>query len=142
MTIIDAYTADQWYGILKELRKHEDAWNAFADGLDRMLKERVRAQMEKSAARRGVFGDPIDVPKMPVHVVMVNDRHTDPDVELFTDPDAAIDYARKYAEDEASRVDHREVMEQVPLPDGWLYCATYSLEDDSVWVLTKELRNG
>jgi hypothetical protein len=70
-----------------------------------------------------------------VYVVMMDDRHADPEPEVFTDQDAAIAYARKFAEGNGREVDEHEP------PPGWLYYATYSVESDSVWVLTKRLRS-
>jgi hypothetical protein len=71
-----------------------------------------------------------------VYVVMMADRHADPEPEVFTDRDAAVAYARKFAEDSG-----REVEEHDPPPGGWLYYATYSPESDSVWVVAKTLRS-
>jgi hypothetical protein len=75
---------------------------------------------------------------MMVYVVMMADRHADPEPEVFTDQDAAIAYARKFAEGGAHRPGDLEEHEP---PPGWLYYATYSSESDSVWVLTKKLRS-
>lgn len=75
-----------------------------------------------------------------VYVAMVNDRHTDPEPEVFATAEAAIAYARQEAQ-EGNR--HPEdYAERDPPPAGWLFSATYSVEGDSVWVLAKEVRHG
>ncbi len=70
-----------------------------------------------------------------LYVVMVNDRHTDPEPNVFSDPSAAVEYARATAKASARR---DEDFEETPVA-GWLYHATYSVEGDSVWVVEKEL---
>ena len=78
---------------------------------------------------------------MTVYVVVVEDRHVDVEFEVFTDQDAAVAYARKCAQEGADAVWHREVVEHNPdAVEGRLYYATYSVEDDSVWVVPKKLR--
>lgn len=72
---------------------------------------------------------------MKLYVVMVNDRHSDPEPFVFSTPEAATDFARREVNDYAQRP--ADVVEQQI--DGWLYCATYSPEGDSVWVLEKVL---
>lgn len=37
-----ALTADEWYAWLCGLRENEEAWNRFADALNRLLAERAR----------------------------------------------------------------------------------------------------
>ena len=80
---------------------------------------------------------------MTVYVVVVEDRHVDVEFEVFTDQEAAIAYAREQAEAGAAAVWHREVVEHNPdAVEGRLYYATYSVEDDCVWVVPKVLRSG
>jgi hypothetical protein len=67
---------------------------------------------------------------MKVYVVMVCDRHDDPDPVLFTDERSALDEARAAAQDLGCAVQ--------TTPDGWLFLATH-VEGDSVWVVEKEL---
>lgn len=71
---------------------------------------------------------------MKLYVVMVNDRHTEPYAEIFSDPERAVEWARSKAKEWASNGDYEE--EQV---DGCLFCARYSCEGDAVWVIEKEL---
>lgn len=72
---------------------------------------------------------------MQLYVAMVQDRHTDPNAEVFTSPEAAIAYARQQAT-EGSRGHGYEEAEI----RGWLFYASYSPEGDSVWVVAKQLR--
>jgi len=70
-----------------------------------------------------------------VYVVMIQDRHADPEPYVFSTAEAAIAYARQHALEYASSPDD---VEEEPV-DGWLYHARYSGESDSVWVIEKEL---
>lgn len=70
-----------------------------------------------------------------LYVVMINDRHTDPEPYVFSTPEAAIDYARSEAHEYARTP---EGVEEEPI-EGWLYYARYSGEGDSVWVIAKTL---
>jgi formylmethanofuran dehydrogenase subunit E-like metal-binding protein len=66
-------------------------------------------------------------------VVMVNDRHCDPEPELFTTAGQAIAYARSEAEQYARTP---EDVDETPI-EGWLYHASWGPESDSIWVLAK-----
>lgn len=66
---------------------------------------------------------------MDLYVVMVNDRHTDPEPHLFTTEDAALGYARETA--------RGWLVEYLGGADGWLYYAQHPTESDSIWVLKK-----
>ena len=70
-----------------------------------------------------------------VFVVMIEDRHCDPTVEVFSTEDAAINYAKavvdKYSRDKSDIV---ESLTDNIKRAGWLYHATYSCEGDSVRV--------
>lgn len=72
-------------------------------------------------------------PDTTVYVVMINDRHSDPEPYVFSTAERAIAYAKakalEYARDPGD-------VEEEPI-DGWLYHARYSVEDDSLWVLAK-----
>lgn len=72
---------------------------------------------------------------MKIFVVMIEDRHTDPDAVLFSTAEAAIDYAREYAADNASPIG--SVIELPVI--AWLYHARYTVEGDSVWVVEREV---
>lgn len=66
--------------------------------------------------------------KMDLYVVIVDDRHADPEPYLFSTEEAAMSYARQTAQD---------WLVEAETPDGWLYYATHRSEGDSVWVLAK-----
>jgi hypothetical protein len=69
-----------------------------------------------------------------IYLAVVNDRHTDTEVEPFTTAEAAIGYARARAAENSAdgRYEEAEIR-------GWLFYARYSVEGDSVWVVAKEL---
>jgi len=73
---------------------------------------------------------------MQVYVVIADDRHADPEPEVFTDPGKAIAYAREQA---VERAHEHDTIDDSDTPDGWLYHAVYCVEGDSVWVVEKEL---
>ena len=66
---------------------------------------------------------------MDLYVVMVNDRHTDPEPWLFSSEDVAMAYARRVARD--------WLVEQVGGADGWLFHAQHPTEGDAIWVTRK-----
>lgn len=70
-----------------------------------------------------------------VYVAMVNERHSDIEPYVFTTAEAAIAFACNIAHEYAS--DEVEVIEEDL--EGWLYCANWSAEGDSVWVVEKTL---
>lgn len=71
-----------------------------------------------------------------IYVVLVEDRHTDVDVEVFTDRSAAIAFAKQEALDNAR---HPEGIEEEDI-EGYIYYCRYSAESDCVSVVEKELR--
>ena len=72
---------------------------------------------------------------MKVYVLLINDRHADPEIQVFTTPEAAI-AAAKAAVTEYAR--HSEDIEEKQIAD-WLYFATYSCENDYVRVTECEI---
>lgn len=81
---------------------------------------------------------------MKIFIVVQEDRHTDPDVQLFSTEEKAIAYAKSVMEenkDQAQFVDEDEMY----LPDealddgGLLFHGTYSTEGDCVWVSSREV---
>lgn len=64
-----------------------------------------------------------------LYVVMVNDRHKDPEPYVFSTEDAAVDFARETA--------RGWLVEHLGGHDGWLFYAQHPTEDDSIWVLRK-----
>jgi hypothetical protein len=84
------------------------------------------ANQRRAEARRSIF------------VVITDDRHVDPAPEVFTERDAAVEYAQSQA---IALNHHPEYLDLLAdPPEGWLYLATYSSEGDCVWVVEKELR--
>jgi hypothetical protein len=63
-----------------------------------------------------------------LYVVMVNDRHFDPEPYLFSTEAGALGFARERARD--------WLAESAP-PEGWLFYADHPTEEDAVWVLVK-----
>jgi hypothetical protein len=66
-----------------------------------------------------------------VFVVVVEDRHADVEVEVWTDRDAAIARARALAEEYCR---HQDDLEEEPIK-GWEFYVRYSCEDDSIRVV-------
>jgi hypothetical protein len=73
-----------------------------------------------------------------VYVVVINDRHADLDVEVYTKPEIAIERARSWAK-QAINPDYPEDYQEQTIP-GWLFYAKYSPEDDYVRVHECELK--
>ena len=79
-----------------------------------------------------------------IYVVMIEDRHTDVDVELFVSEEGAIKRARgifnEYKNEEDEDEDIGEIeLDSDAIEDGWIYSAIYSCEGDSVSVRECEL---
>ena len=66
---------------------------------------------------------------------MICDRHADPEPYVFSTAEAAIAYASACA---LAYAHSPEQVEETSV-NGWLYYAKYSVEDDSVWVVEKEM---
>lgn len=77
----------------------------------------------------------------PIYLVILEDRHIDVEVTPFRDRDAAIARAREIAAEESRSDSSYEISELTPdmLDDGWLFHAVYSVEDDSVRVVQRDL---
>jgi hypothetical protein len=65
------------------------------------------------------------------------DRHIDPVIRVFDTPDAAIAFAKKFAQEEARGP---ESIEEEPV-QGWLYHVNYSSEGDHVYVTETTLND-
>ena len=74
---------------------------------------------------------------MTIYVVMVDDRHTDPEAHLFSHPRAAINFAKTqseiYGEPTAT------MSEEDLIAVGWLFCAQWERHGLSIWILPKEV---
>lgn len=76
---------------------------------------------------------------MEVYVVIIKDRHSDTEVQVFSDPDIAVNKARELAKEYCR---HLEDFEESKLnnymtQDGWLYHAVYSCEGDNIRVVKR-----
>jgi len=75
---------------------------------------------------------------MKIYIVVVQDRHSDPSFYPFTNPDKAIEVAKKLAKEYARfPEDYQE--HDCGKSQGWLFFADYSCESDCVMVVTTEL---
>lgn len=73
--------------------------------------------------------------KMDIYVVMVNDRHAEPEAYLFTNKKEAMEFAKATAESYCHDV---EDLKEIKI-SGWEYYIEYSCEADCIWVIKKEL---
>ena len=73
---------------------------------------------------------------MTVYVILLEDRHIDPVVEVWADKDAAIERARSMAQ-EACRFPDDYGEEQIA---DWIFYARYSCENDRVRVTEHEIQ--
>lgn len=73
---------------------------------------------------------------MKVYLGVVEDRHTDVDVQVFLKLDAAIEYVKGQVQELA--VYPEDIVEEDA--EGCLYYCRYSVEDDKVYVQERELR--
>lgn len=80
----------------------------------------------------------------PLYVVLHNDRHTDPDVKVFTQYDNALVYARTTAQRCATHPAY--ITEQVFGPDDpaderhWFF-VEYSTEGDGLAIMTRRIQD-
>lgn len=73
-----------------------------------------------------------------VYVVVWVDRHTDIEVEPFDQEAAAIEWVKAEARDDDIVLN--EELTAAMREDGWVYHATYSTEDDYLFVVKREVR--
>ena len=76
-----------------------------------------------------------------VYVAILEDRHCDVQVEVFSEKEDAVEWAEEAA---LLNAHHEEDIEKEELTagmrkEGWLYYAVYSCEGDSVRVVQKEV---
>jgi len=72
--------------------------------------------------------------KMKVYVAIVEDRHTDTDIQVFRDKEKAIEWAKRQAKANG----RGSKLEETDVPD-WVYSAFYGTGGDSVRVEEKEI---
>jgi hypothetical protein len=75
---------------------------------------------------------------MDIFVALVQDRHTDVDVAVFSKDDVAIAWARDMARRSAS-MPLDETLTDSMKAAGWLYYGCYSSEGDHVRVMRKKM---
>lgn len=73
---------------------------------------------------------------MKVYAIIIDDRHSDTDVEVYADRERAIERARALAKEYCRR---EEDYQELQIAD-WVFHAEYSCESDSITVLEKELQ--
>ncbi len=81
---------------------------------------------------------------MKVYIAIIEDRHCDVDVRVFTKKETAVMFAFETAEEYCR---HEEDFEEDELTgdmirDRWVYSVTYSCEGDSVRVVEREVDEG
>jgi hypothetical protein len=78
---------------------------------------------------------------MDVFIVLIEDRHSDPSVEVFRDVTAAIDRAKAVVREYARYPeDIEEGLNGAMERAGWLYYGKFSCENDSVRVEKKTVK--
>jgi len=80
---------------------------------------------------------PIKESSMKVYIAYCNDRHTDPEIKLFKDPENAIAHVKTFMEE---HVAHPEGIEEKTI-DGYLFFLGYQFESDHAFVLEEELHD-
>ena len=78
---------------------------------------------------------------MNVHVLIINDRHTDIEVTVFVSSAEAIEAAERET-DERGWVTTGENARLDELPEGWLFASNHPTESDTLQVVTTELQGG
>ena len=77
---------------------------------------------------------------MKVYVVIIEDRHSDTDVVVFSSEYEAVEYATGTAKKYCRHPEYfKESLNDAMIKSGWKYHATYSCEGDNVRVLEREL---
>jgi hypothetical protein len=76
-----------------------------------------------------------------IYLVIINDRHAEPEAIPFYNKDEAIEYARSYViSTNSHHGDIEEGLTESMKKAGWLYYCLYSCESDSVWVIEEKIR--
>ena len=72
-----------------------------------------------------------------IYNVIVEDRHADVIVYPYLDPDKAVEEAKRLAKEWCRNEGYYQELEI----EGWLFCASYSSEGDSVRVTAAEIQD-
>lgn len=78
-----------------------------------------------------------------VFVVVINERHSDTDVELFVSAQAAVIYARKLVREYAHPDypgDVDETLSESMRKSDWLYYGKWSGEGEHIFVVEREIK--
>ena len=73
---------------------------------------------------------------MKLYIALCQDRHEDALIKVFKRQDSAIEFCKKFMEDNRSKNSEIKYFDI----DGWLFHATYAAEGDSVTVMETELQ--
>ena len=76
---------------------------------------------------------------MEIYIAICCDHHVDDDIQAFTKPEPAIEYAKEFVP-KGYDIIERELTKEMK-QQGWLYLANYGVEGDSVRVETGILRD-
>lgn len=73
-----------------------------------------------------------------VYLAIIEDRHTDVQVEVFLSEESAVKYAKEYAvsHSRSGQIEEQELNDTMR-SNGWLYHAPFSCEGDYVMVQRK-----
>lgn len=71
---------------------------------------------------------------MEIYIAICCDRHVDEDIQIFTEPGPAIQYAKEFVP-EGYDIIEQELTERMK-KEGWLYLANYGVEGNHVRVET------
>ena len=69
---------------------------------------------------------------MEIYIAICCDRHINEDIQVFTKPEPAIQYAKDFVPERYDIVEQKLTKEMKQA--GWLYLAYYGIEGDSVRV--------
>ncbi len=77
-----------------------------------------------------------------VYAVIIEDRHYEPNVELFSSASSAIERAKVIANENMQCIEDygEHELNSSMIKIGWLLYITYSCEGDSVRVLKREVK--
>jgi hypothetical protein len=110
-----------------------------ANGLVVNNKDGSLSDIKRLGTRQGLqLGVETYLKNVKLYVVMVHDRHLDPEARIYTSADEAITVARGLAHDMGLVDSGDEDFNDDGLAQaGWLYYANHPRESDIVWVVEK-----
>jgi hypothetical protein len=77
---------------------------------------------------------------MEIYIAFCCDHHNDEDIQVFTKPEPAIQYAKDFIPDRYE-IEEQKLTDEMK-QNGWLYLADYGTEGNSVRVETDILNIG